>query len=103
MTIHTQDPSTEVRILASRLDQVEKERNRLMGQLSELRAAIATKPHPTARWYSVSKDGMATLCADEADAQATARESDACYPFNAPHRAVQLVEYTGAKHASVPA
>lgn len=42
------------------------------------------------RWYSVSREGMATLCVDEADARRTAKKSDAHYPQQAPHVAVQL-------------
>lgn len=44
-----------------------------------------------ARWYSVSKDGVATLCVDEADAIETAAESQQMYPRNGPYRAVQMV------------
>lgn len=59
--------------------------------------------HLPARWYSVSHTGLATLCKDEADARATAHDSNIMYPRDAPHRAVQLVEYTGDNHAPVPA
>lgn len=46
----------------------------------------------TARWYSVSREGFATKCRDEQDAQAVARESDANWPREAPHSAVNLVD-----------
>jgi hypothetical protein len=44
------------------------------------------------RWYCVSRDGLATLCKDEADARATARGSDQAWRTAGPHRAVQLVD-----------
>ena len=43
------------------------------------------------RWYCLSSFGAATLCVDEADARATAKEANGAYPKHAPHRAVQLV------------
>ena len=50
--------------------------------------SAATEP----RWYSVNNMGMATLCADKADAEDVARTCDIDFPRQAPHRAVQLVE-----------
>ena len=44
------------------------------------------------RWYMVDKDGMATLCADQKDAEFEAKDADAAWPEFSPHRAVQLVE-----------
>lgn len=44
------------------------------------------------RWYMVTQDGAATLCADRADAEAEARKADREWPRNGPHRAVRLVE-----------
>jgi hypothetical protein len=44
----------------------------------------------TARWYSVDRTGTATLCVDEADAIATATDSQTLYPRNGPYRAVQM-------------
>lgn len=44
------------------------------------------------RWYMVNKDGMATLCADEADAEREAADAQAIWPGMGPHRAVQLVD-----------
>ena len=44
------------------------------------------------RWYMVNKDGMATLCADEADAQREAADAQAIWPGMGPHSAVQLVD-----------
>lgn len=44
-----------------------------------------------ARWYFVTPDGMATLCASEADAIEGAAEADLAWPRMAPHRAAQLV------------
>lgn len=46
----------------------------------------------TTRWYSVNNMGMATLCADKADAEDVARTCDMEWPRQGPHRAVQLVE-----------
>jgi len=45
-----------------------------------------------ARWYCLSREGLAQLCADKADAIKTAKNSDIVWPRGAPHRAVQLVE-----------
>lgn len=42
------------------------------------------------RWYMVNKDGMATLCADQADAEKEAADAQAAWPHLGPHRAVQL-------------
>ena len=44
------------------------------------------------RWYSVNNMGMATRCADKADAEDVARTCDIDFPRQSPHRAVQLVE-----------
>jgi len=44
------------------------------------------------RWYMVDKDGMATLCADQKDAEFEAKDADAAWPEFNPHRAVRLVE-----------
>lgn len=44
------------------------------------------------RWYSVTRDGAATLCVDEDDARQVASESDVAWPRMGPHRAVQLVD-----------
>ena len=46
----------------------------------------------TPRWYSVNNMGMATLCADQADAEMTASDCNIQWPRQSPHRAVQLVE-----------
>ena len=47
---------------------------------------------PQPRWYSVNNMGMATLCADKADAEMTANDCNIQWPRQGPHRAVQLVE-----------
>ena len=44
------------------------------------------------RWYMVNKDGMATLCADQADAEQEAKNAQDAWPHMGPHRAVRLVE-----------
>ena len=44
------------------------------------------------RWYMVNKDGMATLCADQADAEQEAKNAQEVWPHMGPHRAVRLVE-----------
>ena len=46
----------------------------------------------TPRWYCVNNMGMATLCADQADAEMTASDCNIQWPRQSPHRAVQLVE-----------
>ena len=46
----------------------------------------------TDRYYIVNQRGMATLCADQADAVAAALDADLAFPNGAPHRAVQMVE-----------
>lgn len=50
-----------------------------------------TTPHQM-RWYCVDNMGIATLCADRADAEKVASDCDTEWPRQAPHRAVQLVE-----------
>ena len=50
-----------------------------------------TTPQPP-RWYCVNNMGMATLCADQADAENVASDCDTEWPRQSPHRAVQLVE-----------
>ena len=45
-----------------------------------------------ARWYCVSRDGLATLCKDEADAHETVAGADKSWPLGCPHNAVQLVD-----------
>lgn len=49
------------------------------------------------RWYSVNNIGMATLCADKADAEDVASTCDIDFPRQSPHRAVQLVEVSGCR------
>ncbi len=46
----------------------------------------------TSRWYMVNKDGMCTLCADQADAEQEAKNAQEAWPHMGPHRAVRLVE-----------
>ena len=48
------------------------------------------------RWYMVNKDGMCTLCADQADAEQVAKDAQEVWPHMGPHRAVQLSESFGA-------
>jgi hypothetical protein len=43
-------------------------------------------------WYFVNQLGMATLCADKADAEKSASEADEFWPRHAPHIAMQLVD-----------
>lgn len=49
-------------------------------------------PGAKARWYVVSRDGLATLCADGEDAQKGAETCNFLYPRHAPHRAMQMVD-----------
>jgi len=55
---------------------------------SELSEGLGQVP---ARWYCVSREGLATLCKDEADAHETVAGCDKSWPRGGPHRAVQLV------------
>ena len=41
-------------------------------------------------WYVVNRDGMVTLCADQADAEQEAKDAQEVWPHMGPHRAVQL-------------
>ena len=50
-----------------------------------------TTPQPP-RWYCVNNVGMATLCADQADAEKVASDCNIQWPRQATHWAVQLVE-----------
>lgn len=45
-----------------------------------------------ARWYCLSRDGVATLCADEEDAKEVAAKSSVLCPNNGPYRAMRLVD-----------
>ena len=51
-------------------------------------------------WYMVNKDGMCTLCADQADAEQEAKNAQEAWPHMGPHRAVRLVEASQAFTAS---
>jgi hypothetical protein len=55
-------------------------------------AAAAGCSNAEARWYCMSREGMATLCTDEEDAKEVAAESFVLYPQNGPYRAVQMVD-----------
>ena len=59
---------------------------------TESKVSTTTTDGTPPRWYSVNNMGMATLCADQADAEMTASDCDTEWPRQAPHRAVQLVE-----------
>ena len=50
------------------------------------------RPGAEARWYCVSREGLATLCVDEADSKLTAANEQRSYPRSGPYRAVVLVE-----------
>ena len=50
------------------------------------------KGHEMIHWYMVNKDGMAALCADQADAEQEAKNAQEAWPHMGPHRAVRLVE-----------
>ena len=47
-------------------------------------------PPLPARWYVVSRDGLATLCKDHDDAQDTAASCFVQWPLHAPYRVVLL-------------
>lgn len=76
-------PTGLLRILGQEKDMTESDRERM-----ESAANRMTEP----RWYCLSREGMATLCTDKADAEMTAINADELYPRAGPHRAVQLVE-----------
>lgn len=44
------------------------------------------------RWYVLDRNGLATVCADEADARRQELQSRALYHRHAPYRAVRLVD-----------
>lgn len=50
------------------------------------------EPSSDARWYCLSRDGLATLCADEDDAHEVAAESWVAWPHNGPYRVAQMVD-----------
>ena len=50
------------------------------------------RPGAEARWYCLSRDGMATLCTDEEDAKEVAAESWVAWPQNGPYRVAQMVD-----------
>jgi len=59
---------------------------------------MSTKQPETlqSRCYMANKDGMVTLCADQADAEQEAKDSQELWPHMGPHRAVRLVEASQA-------
>ena len=50
------------------------------------------RPGSEARWYCLSREGMATLCTDEEDAKEVAAESWVAWPQNGPYRVAQMVD-----------
>lgn len=54
-------------------------------------------------WYCVSRDGLATQCADQRDAEVTAESANRDWPNSAPYRAVQLCEFEAHPQATEPA
>jgi hypothetical protein len=54
-------------------------------------------------WYCVSRDGLATQCADQRDAEMTAKSANRDWPNSAPYRAVQLCEFEAHPQATEPA
>lgn len=57
-----------------------------------LHAGLGPNATAVARWYCVSREGMATLCVDEEDARANAASSDQAWRAGSPHRAARLVD-----------
>ena len=57
-----------------------------------LLSGLDPNAHTVARWYCVSREGIATLCVDEEDAQIEATNAQQNYPLNGPYRAVQMVD-----------
>ena len=62
------------------------------GGKSALSAGLGPDAQTVARWYCVSRDGLATLCKDADDAHETAGQCDKSWPVSGPHRAVILVD-----------
>ena len=58
----------------------------------EGRLEPTVRPAFEARWYCVSRDGLATLCLNEANARDMVAECVRDYPRQAPYRAVRLVD-----------
>lgn len=58
--------------------------------LAKVQLTDGLGPAAEARWYAVTKSGLATLCASERDAMESAASFDVSYPHSAPHRAVLL-------------
>ena len=56
-----------------------------------------------ARWYCVSRDGLATLCLDEANAREMAAQCAHDYPRQAPYRAVLLGDVTALRESMADA
>mgnify|MGYP006370316007 CR=1 FL=1 len=52
-------------------------------------------PHPFARWYCVDSWGIATLCANEADAYKMAKECAQAFTLRGPYLVQQLVDAAG--------
>ena len=67
-------------------------------QQPDIRTADHTEHHfeMVGRWYMVNRDGMATLCVDQADAEKEAANANLNWPKRlGPHRAVQLAPAGG--------
>ena len=71
--------------------QLQAAREEIKRRDAQEEAIGAIRPLPW-RWYSVDKDGLATLCLDREDAEKAAAEANADWPRTGPHRAVRLVE-----------
>ena len=71
--------------------QLQAAREEIKRRDAQEEAIGAVRPLPW-RWYSVDKDGLATLCLDREDAEKAAAEANADWPRTGPHRAVRLVE-----------
>ena len=54
-------------------------------------------------WYCVSRDGLVTQCADQRDAEITAKSGNRDWPNSAPYRAVRLCEFEAHPQAPEPA
>ncbi len=59
------------------------------GRTSE---GLGSNAQTVGRWYCVSREGKATLCVDEEDAQKNAKHRDQAWLAGGPYRAVQLVD-----------
>lgn len=52
----------------------------------------------TERWYCVDRNGIATLCKDEADAREEAADNAIAWPHNMPYVVARMVPSAAVEH-----